>query len=75
MSNIQQIKSENRLKREKFTKSTFIELTPRSISQTSFHQLLQAQIPKAQKDTCELFVFFTLLGSAHSEVSCKHVGK
>jgi len=42
-----------------------------SISSTFYVQLLHAQIPKVQKDTNELTVFFTLLGSTSVKVSCK----
>jgi len=46
-----------------------------SISPTFYEQLLHAQIPKAQKDTDDLTVFFALLGSAGVKTSCKHVGE
>jgi len=35
-----------------------------SISPTFYEQLLRVQIPKTQKDTDDLTVFFSLLGSA-----------
>jgi len=44
-----------------------------STSQTIYKQLLLVQIPKAQKDTDELTVFFALLGSVHLKALSKHV--
>jgi len=40
-----------------------------------YEQDLCMQIPKAQKDTDNLTVFFVLLGSAHVKAARKHVGE
>jgi len=45
------------------------------ISTAFYEQLSCPQIPKAQKDTDDLTVFFTLLGSASVKSACKHVGE
>jgi len=46
-----------------------------SISSTFNVQLLRAQIPKAQKDTVKLYVFFALLESAQVKALCKMLVK
>jgi len=43
------------------------------ISSIFYVQHLRAQIPKVQKDTEDLTVFFALLGSAHVIAVCKNV--
>jgi hypothetical protein len=42
-----------------------------SISPTFYELLLRAQLPKAQKDTDDLTVFFALLGSVHKKAAHK----
>jgi hypothetical protein len=44
-------------------------------SPTFYDQLLCAQIPKAQIDTEDLTVSFTLLGSTHVKADCKALVK
>jgi len=44
-----------------------------SISPTVYEQLLHPQIPKAQKDTNDLTIFFALLGSSLIKAACKRV--
>jgi len=46
-----------------------------SISSTFYVQLLRLQIPKAQKDTDDLTVFFTLSGSTSVKAECKTLMK
>jgi len=46
-----------------------------SISPTLYEQLLQTKIPKAQKDTDEVTVFFLLKGSLGIKAARKHVGE
>jgi len=46
-----------------------------SILSTFYVQLLRMQIPKALKDTAELTVFFTLLGSTSLKAVCKMLVK
>jgi len=46
-----------------------------SISSTFYVQLLRPQIPKAQKDTDDLTVFFTLSGSTSVKAACKTLMK
>ncbi len=46
-----------------------------AISSTFYEQLLRTQIPKAQKDTDELTVFFMLSGSARTKTACKTLMK
>jgi len=46
-----------------------------SISSTFYLQLLNAQIPKAQKIIVNLSVFFTLLGYLHVKDACKMLVK
>jgi hypothetical protein len=41
---------------EKFVRSLLMKLTPGEFHQRSYEQLLWVQIPKAQKDTCDLTV-------------------
>jgi len=42
-----------------------LDLNPGPISSTFYEQLLGVQIPKVQKKTVKLSVFFVLVGSAH----------
>ncbi len=46
-----------------------------SISPTFYSKFLHAKIPKAQKDTDNLTVFFLLLAYSHVKTLCKHVGE
>jgi len=47
----------------------------RTISSTFYTQLLPVQIPKAQKDTDDMPVFFVLLGSAREKAARKMLMK
>ncbi len=46
-----------------------------SISPMFYDQLLRPKIPKAQKDTDDLTVFFALLGSACVKAVRRYVGE
>ncbi len=52
-----------------------IKMSKNLLTEKLYEQLLHTQILKAKKDTDDLTVFFTILGSAHAKVVRKHVGE